>query len=71
MNLENILQYVNKKYKKDYDKCKIIHRNRERAKEYYDNKIKTNPEKYKQFLEKCKKPSNDYYHKNKNLSVEI
>ena len=24
-------------------------RNRERAKEYYDNKIKTNPEKYKQF----------------------
>ena len=24
-------------------------RNRERAKEYYDNKIKTDPEKYKQF----------------------
>ena len=24
-------------------------RNRERAKEFYDNKIKTNPEKYKQF----------------------
>ena len=46
-------------------------RNRERAKEFYDNKIKTNPEKYKQFLEKCKKPSNDYYHKNKNLSVKI
>jgi preprotein translocase subunit Sss1 len=46
-------------------------RNRERAKEFYDNKIKTNPEKYKQFLEKCKKPNNDYYHKNKNLSVEI
>ena len=42
-------------------------RNRERAKEFYDNKIKTDPEKYKQFLEKCKKPSNDYYHKNKNL----
>ena len=36
-----------------------------------DNKIKTDPEKYKQFLEKCKKPSNDYYHKNKNLYVEI
>ena len=40
-------------------------RNRERAKHFYDNKIKTDPEKYKQFLEKCKKPSNDYYHKNK------
>ena len=35
-------------------------RNRERAKEFYDNKIKTNPEKYKQFLEKCKKPNNDF-----------
>ena len=46
-------------------------RNRERAKHFYDNKIKTDPEKYKQFLEKCKKPSNDYYHKNKNLTVEI
>ena len=41
------------------------------SKEFYDNKIKNNPEKYKQFLEKCKKPSNDYYHKNKNLTVEI
>ena len=46
-------------------------RNRERAKEFYDNKIKTDPEKYKQFLEKCKKPSNDYYHKNKNLTVKV
>ena len=39
-------------------------RNRERAKYFYDNKIKTDPEKYKQFLEKCKKPNNDFYHKN-------
>ena len=46
-------------------------RNRERAKYFYDNKIKTDPEKYKQFLEKCKKPSNDFYHKTKNLTVEI
>ena len=46
-------------------------RNRERAKEFYDKKIKTDPEKYKQFLEKCRKPSSDYYHKNKNLYVEI
>jgi len=46
-------------------------RNRERAKYFYDNKIKTDPEKYKQFLEKCKKPSNDFYHKNKNTFVLI
>jgi hypothetical protein len=26
VNLDNILEYVNKKYKKDYDKCKIIHK---------------------------------------------
>ena len=26
INLNNILEYVNKKYKKDYDKCKIIHK---------------------------------------------
>ena len=26
VNLDNILAYVNKKYKKDYDKCKIIHK---------------------------------------------
>jgi preprotein translocase subunit Sss1 len=40
-------------------------RNRERAKEFYDNKIKTNPEKYKQFLEKCRKPNNDFITKTK------
>ncbi len=38
-------------------------RNRERAKYFDDNKIKTDPEKYKHFLKKCKKPSNDLYHK--------
>ena len=46
-------------------------RNRERAKEFYDNKIKTNPEKYAVFKNKCKVHSNNFYHKNKNLSVEI
>ncbi len=46
-------------------------RNREKAKYFYDKKIKTDPEKYKHFLEKCKKPNNDFYHKNKNLTVEI
>ena len=40
-------------------------RNRERAKEFYDNKIKTNPEKCEEFKNKYKKHSNDYYHKNK------
>ena len=46
-------------------------RNRERAKYFYDNKIKTDPEKYKQFLENGKKPNNDFYHKNKNTFVLI
>ena len=46
-------------------------RNRERAKEFYDNKIKADPEKYEVFKNKCKKPSNNFYHKNKNLTVEI
>ena len=32
-------------------------RNRERAKEFYDNKIKTDPEKYEVFKNKCKKHS--------------
>ena len=46
-------------------------RNRERKKELYDNKIKTDPEKYEVFKNKCKKHSNSFYHKNKNLTVEI
>ena len=46
-------------------------RNRERAKIFYENKIKTNPEKYQQFLNKCKKHNNEYYHTHKNLTVEI
>ena len=37
----------------------------------YDNKIKNNPEKYEVFKNKCKIHSNNFYHKNKNLSVEI
>ena len=32
-------------------------RNRERAKEFYDNKIKTDPEKYKQFWKNAKNPA--------------
>ena len=36
-------------------------RNRLNAKNYYDNKIKTNPEKYDKFKEKCAKASKTYY----------
>ena len=46
-------------------------RNREKANEFYDNKIKTEPEKYEVFKRKCKKHCNNFYHKNKNLTVEI
>ena len=46
-------------------------RNRDRAKYFNDNKIKTDPEKYEVFKNKCKKHSNNFYHKNKNLSVEV
>lgn len=46
-------------------------RNRERAKQFYDNKIKADPEKYKDFLNKCKKHNNNYYHTHKNLTVAI
>ncbi len=34
-------------------------RNRERTKEFYENKIKTNPEKYEVFKNKCKIHSNN------------
>ena len=46
-------------------------KNRERVKAFYENKIKTNPEKYEQFLNKCKKHNNVYYHTHKNLTVAI
>ena len=36
---------------------------RESAKKYYDQHIKTNPEKYNKFLDKCKKANKTYYHK--------
>ena len=36
-------------------------RNRLNAKNYYDNKIKTNPEKYEKFKVKCAKASKKYY----------
>ncbi len=42
VNVGNILQYVNKKYKKNYDKCKIIHKfsdGIQKRKEWYLIKI--------------------------------
>jgi hypothetical protein len=36
-------------------------RNRLNAKNYYDNKIKTDPEKYEKFKVKCAKASKKYY----------
>ena len=36
-------------------------RNRMNAKNYYNNKIKTDPEKYEKFKVKCAKASKKYY----------
>jgi hypothetical protein len=38
-------------------------RNSERAKEFYDNKIYTNPENMKNIKNKCKRHSNDFIKK--------
>ena len=38
----------------------LSRRNREKAKEFYDNKIKTDPEKYEVIKNKCKKHSNSF-----------
>ncbi len=42
---------------------KVRAKRRERAKHYYDNVIKNDPEKYAKFLNKCKKANKVYYHK--------
>jgi hypothetical protein len=42
---------------------KVRAKRRERAKHYYDNIIKNDPEKYEKFLNKCKKNNVTYYHK--------
>lgn len=46
-------------------------RNRERAKVFYDTKIKTDPEKYQKYLEKSNRNATKYYHTHKNLTVEV
>ena len=44
-------------------------RNRFNAKKYYNEKIKTDPEKYHKFLVKCKEPNRKYYH-SKQMRIE-
>ena len=40
----------------------VRQRNATNAKKYYNEKIKTDPEKYHKFLVKCKEPNRKYYH---------
>ena len=51
MNPEQMAEYVET----------VRARNRLNAKNYYDNKIKTDPEKYEKFKVKCAKASKKYY----------
>jgi len=46
---------------------KVRAKRRERAKHYYDNVIKNDPEKYEIFLNKCKKNNVTYYNKKNNI----
>ena len=46
---------------------KVRRKRRERAKHYYDNVIKNDPEKYEIFLNKCKKNNVTYYNKKNNI----
>ena len=39
----------------------VRQRNADNAKKYYNEKIKTDPEKYNKFLQKCKEPNRKYY----------
>lgn len=47
----------------------IRQKNRDRAKKHYNETIKSSPENYQKFLDKCKRASNTFYHKNKTISV--
>ena len=48
---------------------KIRNNSREGNNKYYHEVVKTDDELYTNFLNKCKKTTNTYYHKNKALSV--
>jgi hypothetical protein len=44
-------------------------RNAANSKKYYETKIKTDPEKYNKFLNKCRAPNLKYYYK-KQMRIE-
>ena len=46
-------------------------RNAANAKKYYETKIKTDPEKYNKFLEKCRAPNLKYYYKKQSTDIDI
>ena len=46
----------------------VRQRNAANAKKYYNEKIKTDPEKYNKFLQKCKEPNRKYYCKGQELT---
>jgi hypothetical protein len=43
----------------------VRQRNAANAKKYYETKIKSDPEKYNKFLNKCRVPNRKYYHSNR------
>ena len=47
----------------------VRQRNTANAKKYYNEKIKTDPEKYNKFLNKCRAPNRKYYH-SKQMTIE-
>ncbi len=49
---------------------KVKQQNRDRVTKYYRNTIKTDPEKYKVWLQKCNEANQRQYHKRKNEQHE-
>ncbi len=60
MTTEEIVAYVKK----------VKQQNRDRVTKYYKNTIKTDPEKYKVWLQKCKEANKRQYNK-KNEQLEL
>jgi hypothetical protein len=52
MSVEELASYVEA----------VREKRRQRSEKYYDEEIKNDPEKYKMFLNKCKKSNKTYYH---------
>jgi hypothetical protein len=49
---------------------KVKQQSRDRVTKYYRNTIKTDPEKYKVWLQKCNEANQRQYHKSKNEQHE-